>query len=71
MYTLCGGSDLLNKRIEELKKGLKKLKGLQPPRKDNNINQPDLLPPSSQGINHQPKSTHGGTDGHRHICSRG
>ena len=25
----------------------------------------------SQGLNHQPKSTHGGTHGSIHICSRG
>jgi hypothetical protein len=25
---------------------------------------------SSQGVNHQPKSTHGGTHGSSHICSR-
>ena len=28
-------------------------------------------PQSSQGLNHQPKSTHGGTHGSRCICSRG
>ena len=26
---------------------------------------------SSQGLNHQPKSTHGGTHGSSYICSRG
>jgi hypothetical protein len=26
---------------------------------------------SSQGLNHQPRSTHGGTHGSSHICSRG
>jgi hypothetical protein len=26
---------------------------------------------STQGLNHQPKSTHGGTHGSSHICSRG
>jgi hypothetical protein len=34
------------------------------------INQPDARPPSSQGLNHQPKSTHEGTYGSSHICSR-
>jgi hypothetical protein len=58
--------------MEELGKGLKELKGLQPHRKNNNINQPDRPPKaSSQGINHQPKSTHEGTHGSSHICSRG
>ena len=28
-------------------------------------------PQSSQRLNHQPKSTHGGTHGSSHICSRG
>jgi len=28
-------------------------------------------PQSSQGLNHQPKSTHGGTQGSISICSRG
>jgi hypothetical protein len=28
-------------------------------------------PRSSQGLNHQPKSTHGGTHGSSCICSRG
>jgi hypothetical protein len=28
-------------------------------------------PQSSQGLNHQPKSTHGGTHGSSYICSRG
>jgi hypothetical protein len=26
---------------------------------------------SSQGVNHQPRSTHGGNQGSSHICSRG
>ena len=29
------------------------------------------IPQSFQGLNHQPKSTHGGTHGSSHICSRG
>jgi hypothetical protein len=28
-------------------------------------------PQSSQGLNHQPRSAHGGTYGSNHICSRG
>jgi hypothetical protein len=40
-----------------------------PHRKNNNVNQPD--PQSSQGLNHQPKNTHGGSHGSIHICSRG
>jgi hypothetical protein len=59
--------------MEELEKGLKELRGLQPHR-ENHINQPGPLPPhpqSSQGLSHQPKSTHGGTHDSSHICSRG
>jgi hypothetical protein len=33
------------------------------------MNQP--VPPESQGLNHQPKSTHGETYGPSCICSRG
>jgi hypothetical protein len=40
---------------------------LQPHRKNDNINQLD----SSQGLNHQPKRTHGGAHCSRHIYSRG
>jgi hypothetical protein len=43
--------------VKDLEKGLKELNSLQPYRKKHNINEPD--PPSSQGLNHQPKSTHG------------
>jgi hypothetical protein len=45
------------------------LKGFATHRKNNNINQPDLQ--SSQGLNHQPKTTHGGTHDSSRICSRG
>jgi hypothetical protein len=55
--------------MEELEKGLRELRSLQLRRKNNNINQLD--PQNSQGLNHQPKSTHGGTNGSKHICSRG
>jgi hypothetical protein len=37
-------------------------------RKTTSTNQ---TPQSSQGLNHQPKSTHGGIHGFSHICSRG
>jgi hypothetical protein len=55
--------------MEELDKWLKELKGFETHRKNNNTNQPD--PRSFQGLNHQPKSTHGGTHGSSRICSRG
>jgi hypothetical protein len=42
--------------MKELVKGPKELKG---------------YPQSSQGLNHQPKSIHGGTHGPSCICSRG
>ena len=60
--------------IEVLEKGLKELKelkGFVTHRKNNNINHPDVPPQSSQGLNHQPKDTHGGTHGSSCICSRG
>jgi hypothetical protein len=47
----------------------KELIGFAFHRRNNSINQPD--PQSSQGLNHQPKSTHGGTDDSNYICSRG
>jgi len=37
-------------------------------RKNNNITR---HPPSFQGLNHQPKNTHGWTHGSSYICSRG
>ena len=55
--------------MEELEKGLKELKGLQPLRRNNSIKQPENK--NAQGLNHQLKSTHGGTHGSRHIYSRG
>jgi len=33
--------------------------------------QPARLPQSSQGLNHQPKSTHGGTHDSSCLCNRG
>ena len=32
---------------------------------------PNQNPQSSQGLNHKPKSIHGGTHGSSYICSRG
>jgi hypothetical protein len=46
--------------MEELEKELKELKRFATHRK-NNINQPEN--PELQGLNHQPKSTHGRTHG--------
>jgi hypothetical protein len=50
--------------MEELEKGLKKLKGFATHRESNNINQPEPPEPSSdqssQELNHQPKRTYGG-----------
>jgi hypothetical protein len=47
-------------------------RGLQPYRKNNNINQTDAHPPQcSQRLNHQPRGTHGGTHSSSHIYSRG
>ena len=55
--------------MEELEKGLKDLKGFA------TIGRTIILtnqtPQSSQGLNHQTKSTHGATHGSSHICSRG
>ena len=45
-------------------------RGLQPHRKNSNIIINQTLQ-SSQGLNHQPKSTHGGTHGSSCLCSRG
>jgi hypothetical protein len=53
---------------KELEKGPKKLKELAD-RKNNNMYQP--VPQSSQELNNQPKSTHGGTHGSSCICIRG
>jgi hypothetical protein len=55
--------------MKELEKELKKLKWFETHRMNNDINQPD--PPISQELNHQPKSTHGGTHGSSRIYNRG
>ena len=53
--------------MEELEKGPKELKGFASPQEEQ---QYELkYPQSSQGLNHQPKSTHGRTPSC--ICSRG
>jgi hypothetical protein len=57
--------------MEELEKELMDLKGFATHRKNNNINQLDPPPQSSQELNHKPKSTHGGSHGSSYICSRG
>jgi hypothetical protein len=59
--------------IEELEKGLKELgggRGLQPHGGSNDVNRPDPTR-SSRGLDHQPKSTHGGTRDSGSICGRG
>jgi hypothetical protein len=55
--------------MEELGKGLKELKEfVTTGRTTISTNQ---TPQCSQGLNHQPKGTHGGTHGSSCICSRG
>jgi hypothetical protein len=51
--------------MEELVEGLKELKGIATPQEE----RPDHQ--SSQGLNHQPKSTCGGTHGCSCVCHRG
>jgi hypothetical protein len=51
--------------MEELETGLKELRVLQPHRKNSIINHQEL-----PGLNHQPRSTRGGTHGSSSICSR-
>jgi hypothetical protein len=46
-------------------------RGLQPHRRNNNIWRTNQYPQSSQGLNHQPISTHWGTDGSSCMSSRG
>jgi hypothetical protein len=55
--------------MEKLEKGLKEVKRFAAHRRNNNINQPDL--PELPGLNHQPRSIHGGTHDSIHMCSRG
>jgi hypothetical protein len=51
-------------------KGLKELKGVCNPIGGTTISTNETLQ-ISQGLNNQPKSTHGGTHGSNRICSRG
>jgi hypothetical protein len=55
--------------MEGLEKELKELKGFTTHRKNKDINQQEPAPQTSQGLSHQPKSTHGGTHGSSCICS--
>ena len=55
--------------MEELVERLKELKGLATPQEEQQY-QPTRHPQSFQGVNHQPKSTHGGTYGSSCIFSR-
>jgi hypothetical protein len=55
--------------MEELEKRPKELKGFAPP-KEGRTTRTNQCPQSSQGLNHQPKNTHGGTYGSSSICSR-
>jgi hypothetical protein len=55
--------------MEELEKGPKEMKGFAAHRRNNNMKQP--VPPELQGLNHQPKNTHGRTHFSSCICSRG
>jgi len=55
---------------EKLGQGLKELKGFATPWEEQQF-QPIRPHQSSQGLNHQPKSTHGRTHGSSCICSRG
>ena len=57
--------------MEKLEKGLKELKRIATHRKNNNNSQQDTLPNSSQQINYQKRSAHGGTHSYSIISSRG
>jgi hypothetical protein len=50
--------------MEELEKRLKELRGFA-------TLSTGQIPWSFQGLEHQPKNTHGGTHGFGHICGRG
>jgi hypothetical protein len=56
--------------MEEFGEGLKELKGFATPLKEKQYQQTRPLQ-SSQGLNHQPKSIHGGTHGSSRKCNRG
>jgi len=57
--------------MEELEKGLKKLRGFAGPWGGGATVQQDRPPGAPWGLDHQPKSTHGGTHGPSHICGSG
>jgi hypothetical protein len=56
---------------EKKEKRLKKLKGFATSQEEHYqpTRHPHPHPKNSQRLNHQPKSTHGGTHGSSHICS--
>jgi hypothetical protein len=56
--------------MEELEKGLKELNRFATSQEEQQY-QPTTHPQTSQGLNHQPKSTNGGIHGSSCICSRG
>jgi len=56
--------------MEEIEKGLKEPKEFATLKEEQQY-QPTRPHQSSQGLNHQPMSTHRGTCGSSHICSRG
>jgi hypothetical protein len=56
--------------MEELEKGLKELRGVYSPM-EGAIVSTGHSPWNSRGLDHQPKSIHGGTHGTGHICGRG
>jgi hypothetical protein len=55
--------------MEEFEKGLKELRVCNSIGRTTISTKQNLQ--SSQGLNHQPKSTHGRTHGYSWICSRG
>ena len=55
--------------MEELEKGLEELRSLGPNGGGKSVNLTDSQ--SSQGLEHQPKNTYGGTHGVGHIRGRG
>jgi hypothetical protein len=56
--------------MEELEKELKELKRFVTPYIGRTTISTNQIPQSSQGLNHQPRSTHGETHGSSCICSR-
>jgi hypothetical protein len=56
--------------VEELEKGLKELKGFAAPWRGA-TGLTDQIPLSFLGLNHQPKSTNGGTYDSSRMCGRG